>query len=83
LARAPSSRPAWTAQTTSRAESQASRKTQFRAVTLERTVWAGRILPALQEQSWSLQGEKSLDILTLATSLARAREMVQFVKETQ
>jgi hypothetical protein len=33
---------------------------KLRGVTLERALWAGRILPALLEQSWSLQGETSI-----------------------
>jgi hypothetical protein len=42
---------------------------QLRLVTLERALWAGRILPALQEQSWSLQGEKTLDVKKIMSRL--------------
>jgi hypothetical protein len=55
---------------------------KLRAVTLERSVWVGRILPALQEQSWSLQGEETLDIKLLATLLADTKFMTAYVKET-
>ena len=34
---------------------------KIRAVTLERTNGIARVLPALYEQSWSLQGEKVID----------------------
>jgi len=50
-------------------------------VTLERSTWAGRVLPALQEQSWSLQGEPTPDLRHLMLDLATAASMVQFVKE--
>jgi hypothetical protein len=53
---------------------------KLRAVTLERTIWAGRVLPALMEQSWSLQGEKVLDP---SVFLAKAPADIQmhFVRE--
>jgi len=54
---------------------------KLRAVTLERSVWAGRILPALMEQSWSLQGEVTLDIKHAATVLADVAFMPKYVKE--
>jgi hypothetical protein len=56
---------------------------KLRTVTLERAIWAGRVLPALYEQSWSLQGEQSLDILTLAMTIGKVDAMMPFVKEIQ
>lgn len=41
---------------------------RFRGVTLERTNGIARILPALYEQSWSLQGEKVLDLSRLVAN---------------
>jgi hypothetical protein len=55
---------------------------KLRAVTLERALWAGRVLPALYEQSWSLQGEKALDIRALANSIGKVDAMIPFVRET-
>jgi hypothetical protein len=54
---------------------------RLRAVTLERAVWLGRVLPALLEQSWSLQGEETLDITKLAMPLSAASNYMQFVRE--
>ena len=54
---------------------------KLRSVTLERSTWAGRVLPALQEQSWSLQGEPTPDLRHLVLDLATPASMVQFVKE--
>jgi hypothetical protein len=54
---------------------------KLRSVTLERSTWAGRVLPALQEQSWSLQGEPTPDLRHLVLDLATLASMVQFVKE--
>ena len=54
---------------------------RLRAVTLERVALAGRVLPALQEQSWSLQGEVTLDLTTIMTVLSKPELMLQFVKE--
>ena len=54
---------------------------RLRAVTLERAVWLGRVLPALLEQSWSLQGEETMDITKLAMPLSAAGNYLQFVKE--
>ena len=56
---------------------------KIRAVTLERSVWLGRILPALQEQSWSLQGEQTLDFKLIATKLSSIAAQLQFVKESK
>jgi hypothetical protein len=54
---------------------------RLRAVTLERSTLAGRILPALQEESWSLQGEETLDVRTIATSLSQVANFPPFVTE--
>ncbi len=52
---------------------------RLRAVTLERTNGIANIIPALYEQSWSLQGEKVLDLkLKDAISIGAAL----FVRET-
>ena len=53
---------------------------QLRAVNLDRALWAGRILPALQEQSWSLQGEKTLDPWRFAPDLG-TRALLPYVKD--
>jgi len=54
---------------------------KLRAVTLERAPWLGRVLPALLEQSWSLQGEKTVDLRLLLTKIASTDQMIRFVKE--
>ncbi|MDQ6688610.1 MAG: hypothetical protein M3Z50_13610 [Actinomycetota bacterium] len=54
---------------------------QLRTVGLERVGLAGRLLPALQEESWSLQGEQTLDLTTLMTRLSLTERMIAFVKE--
>lgn len=53
---------------------------KLRAVTLERALWAARIVPALLEQSWSLQGEKSLDPSHLVARADR-RAVLPYVKD--
>ena len=53
---------------------------RLRAVTLERSVLAGRVLPALQEQSWSLQGDPTLDLRALV-SVQDAARMIAFVRD--
>jgi hypothetical protein len=53
---------------------------KLRGVTLERALWAGRILPALLEQSWSLQGEKVIDGRLLAPLSAR-EVLMPYVKD--
>ena len=40
------------------------------------------MLPALYEQSWSLQGEEVLDIKLITTVLAKAAEMIAYVRDT-
>ena len=54
---------------------------KIRLVGLERVALAGRLLPALQEQSWSLQGEQTLDLSVLMTQLSLQSNMIAFVKE--
>jgi hypothetical protein len=54
---------------------------KLRSVTLERTTWVGRILPALLEQSWSLQGEPTIDIKLMTSELANPSHMVAYVKD--
>ena len=55
---------------------------KLRLVTLERVAFAGRALPALQVNSWSLQGdEPALDLSTIVSLLADESKMVRFVKE--
>ncbi len=54
---------------------------KLRGVTLERSTWAGRVLPALQEPSWSLQGEATPDLSHLVLNLSTTASMLQFVKE--
>ena len=54
----------------------------LRAVTLERLATPSPILPAIQEQSWSLQGEPTLDLRVLATEIASVEHMLPYVKET-
>ena len=55
---------------------------KLRLVGLERVALIGRLLPALQEQSWSLQGEATLDLTTLMTHLSLPEHMLAYVKET-
>jgi hypothetical protein len=50
-------------------------------VTLERTNGIARILPALYERSWSLQGEKILDLTKVGISDIGA--VAAYVKEGQ
>ena len=56
---------------------------KLRTVSLERVPWAGRILPALQEQSASLQGSTAMDIAMLVNVLATSELMLSFVKEAE
>jgi hypothetical protein len=52
-----------------------------RAVTLEQIYGAAAVLPALYEQSWSLQGEKALDLSAILAVASQSEAMLQFVKE--
>ena len=54
---------------------------KLRSVTLERITLVGRLLPALLEQSWSLQGEPTIDIKLLTSELANPSHMVAYVKD--
>ena len=45
------------------------------------TTLVGRILPAIQEQAWSLQGEETLDIKFLATEISATSNMLAYVKD--
>jgi hypothetical protein len=54
---------------------------KLRTVTLERALWAGRVLPALQEQSWSLQGEETFDLRFLVQERFSVESIPKFVKE--
>jgi hypothetical protein len=53
----------------------------IRGVTLERIVTPSPILPAIQDQSWSLQGEPTIDLRLLATGIADLAKMPAYVKE--
>jgi hypothetical protein len=55
---------------------------RIRGVTLERLLTPSPILPAIQDQSWSLQGEPTLDLRVLATEIATVGAMLPYVKET-
>ena len=54
---------------------------RLRGVTLERTNGIARILPALFEQSWSLQGEKALDFAGMIGSKLDLAAISPYVKE--
>jgi hypothetical protein len=54
---------------------------KIRAVTLERTNGAARLLPALYEQSWSLQGEKVFDITATLAVAAKMEAIMPYIKE--
>lgn len=55
---------------------------RIRGVTLERLVTPSPILPAIQDQSWSLQGEPTLDLRALVTEVGKIDAVLPFVKET-
>ncbi|NRP85244.1 hypothetical protein GFPCMMHI_01129 [Ensifer adhaerens] len=54
---------------------------KIRAVTLETTNGAARILPALYQRSWSLQGEKVLDLRFIAEKAYNKAAVAAFVKD--
>jgi hypothetical protein len=54
---------------------------RIRAVTLERIITPSPILPAIQDQSWSLQGEETLDLRLLTTELSNLSTVLPYVKE--
>ena len=53
----------------------------LRAVTLERIATPSPILPAIQDQSWSLQGEPTLNLAELVTKIAVIEKAMPYVKE--
>ncbi|MEA2220879.1 MAG: hypothetical protein QOJ35_3505 [Solirubrobacteraceae bacterium] len=71
----------WTSQKLADLLSETLEQAKLRAITLERTVWAARVLPALQVQSWSLQGEPTPDIKFLATEAFLESAVARYVKE--
>jgi hypothetical protein len=54
----------------------------LRAVTLERQATPSSVLPAIQEQSWSLQGDPTIDLRTLMTAISSTDHVLRYVKET-
>jgi hypothetical protein len=54
---------------------------KIRLVTLEDTNGVARVLPALYEQSWSLQGEKAFDLGTTLLHAADKSAILQFIKD--
>jgi hypothetical protein len=54
---------------------------RIRAVTLERTNGIARILPALYEQSWSLQGEKVLHLKESMLAISNITAFAAYVKD--
>jgi hypothetical protein len=54
---------------------------KIRAVTLERTNGVARVLPALYERSWSLQGEQALDVRYVVEKAFMAEAIPAYVKE--
>ena len=55
---------------------------RLRAVTLERITTPSPILPAIQDQSWKLQGEPVLNLAELTTKIAQVSRVLPYVKET-
>jgi hypothetical protein len=55
---------------------------RLRAVTLERIKTPSPILPAIQDESWKLQGEPALNLAELTTKIAQASRVLPYVKET-
>ena len=55
---------------------------RLRLVTLEYTNGIGRVLPALYAQSWSLQGEKVLDLRFVAERAFAASAVASYVKDS-
>jgi hypothetical protein len=53
----------------------------IRTVTLERTNGIARLLPALYEQSWSLQGEPALN-LHHVKAIAKMAAIIPYIKES-
>jgi hypothetical protein len=55
---------------------------QLRAVTLERQAVPSSVMPAIQEQSWSLQGDPTIDLGLLMRELSTTDHVLRYVKET-
>jgi hypothetical protein len=55
---------------------------QLRAVTLERQAVPSSVMPAIQEQSWSLQGDPTIDLRVLMTEISSTDQVLRYVKET-
>jgi hypothetical protein len=53
----------------------------LRAVTLERIATPSPVLPAIQDQSWSLQGEPTFNLSELVTEIAVVEKAMPYVKE--
>jgi hypothetical protein len=56
---------------------------QIRCVTLDKTNGVARVLPALYEQSMSLQGDKVLDLRLLSDRMYDKSAIAAFVKDTK
>jgi hypothetical protein len=54
---------------------------QMRAVTLERTNGIARIVPALYEQSWSLQGEQVLNLKDVVQEVTALSSAAAYIRE--
>jgi len=54
----------------------------IRGITLQKLALPSPLLPAIQTQSWSLQGDSVLDLTRLVTEIADVRHALAFVKET-
>ena len=53
----------------------------LRAVTLERMATPSPVLPAIQDQSWSLQGEPTFNLRELVTEIAAVDNLLPYVRE--
>jgi hypothetical protein len=54
---------------------------KIRGVTLERTNGVARVLPAIYQRSWSLQGEQVLDIRYVAERIRDTAAIAAYMKE--
>jgi hypothetical protein len=70
----------WTSETLIETLEETLELAKLRAVTLERTNGIARILPALYEKSWSLQGEKVLDF-KINFAAAAESDFTAYVRE--
>jgi hypothetical protein len=55
---------------------------QLRAVTLERQAVPSSVMPAIQEESWSLQGDPTIDLSLLMRDISSTDQVLRYVKET-